>query len=352
MSWKSHALRVVGSFALVACSSSNNAAAPATNDGGGTSAEASVAGTDAGAKNPDTAPVVSVDRFSDAFAHLFKRSANASLPAANAPIACDQGPFITHGFGPDGEDVTYYNFDVLPTAPASIYAFFAGGTEVAGQLHVIDVLPGDSGYNDFWLVNMVTVPSDYVANSVTSLAEITAAGFPVTPTNMLVNCPVVPAGSTAMLRYTSESSALVRGWYRDQIVNYFSFDERALVATSGGAVPTAPILVTFNIDPSSTNAMSGPPSGFMTEPGTLQTHNVVSFLPASPAYSPLWVVTAYKDSSFAAVSNWATGTQAPVAAADIADVNCPVVAVAQAADGGVEAAATVGVDAAADAAGE
>src|SRR5579862_5184506 len=108
MSWKSHALRVVGSFALVACSSSNNAAAPTTNDGGGTSAEASVVGTDAGAKNPDTASVVSVDRFSDAFAHLFKRSANASLPAANAPIDCDQGPFITHGLGPDGEDVTYY----------------------------------------------------------------------------------------------------------------------------------------------------------------------------------------------------------------------------------------------------
>ncbi len=352
MSWKTHALVVVGPLALVACGSrSDNAAVTTTGDGGGTSAEASAVGTDGGARNPDTATVVSVDRFSDAFAHLFKRSANASFPAANAPIDCDQGAFITHGLGPDGEDVTYYNFDVLPTVPAPIYVFFSGGTEVAGQLHVIDALPGDPGYNDFWLVNMVTVPSGYVANSITSLAGITAAGYPVTPTKMLVNCPVVPAGSTAKLRYTSESSALVRGWYRDQIVNYFSFDEHALTTTSGGAVPTAPILVTFNIDPSPTNAMSGAPSGFMVEPGTLQTHNVIADLPAASAYSPLWTVTAYEDSSFSAVSNLATGNQAPVAAADIANVNCPVVAVAEAADGGVEAGAAV-VDAAADAVSE
>jgi hypothetical protein len=62
--------------------------------------EASLGGMDAAAKDPDTASVVSVDRFSDAFAHLFKRSANSSLPAANAPIDCDQGPFITLAWAP------------------------------------------------------------------------------------------------------------------------------------------------------------------------------------------------------------------------------------------------------------
>src|SRR5579872_5139098 len=89
---------------LVACSSHDNGS---PGDGGQTSSG------DGGAKNPDTAPIVSVDRFSDAFAHLFRRSANSALPAANAPINCDQGPFITHGLGPNGERVTYYNFDVL-----------------------------------------------------------------------------------------------------------------------------------------------------------------------------------------------------------------------------------------------
>ena len=328
----------IGLLTLAACSSSssNNASGLMMNDGGGSSPDA--APGDGGAKNPDTAPVVAVDRFSDAFAHLFKRSGNASLPAANAPINCDEGPFITHGLGPDGEKVAYYNFDVLPTVPAPIYAFFSGGTAVAGQLNVIDVLPGDPGYNDFWQVTMVAVPSGYVANSITSVAEITAAGFTTTPTPMLVNCPVVPAGSTATLRYTSEPSTLQRGWYRDQVVNYFSFDERALMTTAGGAVPTAPILVAFNIDPSASNPMSGPPSGFVMEPGTMQTHNVISVLPTQSGYSPLWSVTAYTSASFASVSSWATASAAPVAAANLGDVNCPVVAVAGVADGGTDAA--------------
>jgi len=168
-------------------------------------------------RNPDTTPVVSVDRFSDTAAHLFKRSANPAFPAANAPINFDQGPFITHGLGPQGEKVTYYNFDVMPTKPAPIFVFFAEGASapLPGQLNVIDVLPGDPGYNDFWQVTKVTVPSSYVANTVTSLAGINSAGFKLEATPMLVNCPVVPAGSTANLRLTpAEPSALVRGWYR------------------------------------------------------------------------------------------------------------------------------------------
>jgi len=342
-----------------ACSSSShsgsNESPEAGGDGGQTALDATTQMSDGGLgdggpKNPDTAPVVGVDRFSDAFAHLFKRSANAALPAANAPIDCDQGPFITRGLGPNGEKVAYYNFDVLPTTPAPIYVLFAGSAQVQGQLNIVDVLPGDSGYNDFWEVVKVAVPASYVANTVTSLAEIRAAGFAMTATTMLVNCPVVPAGSTAKLRYTSESAALQRGWYRDQVVNYFSFDERALGATAAGAVPVAPILVAFNIDPSSTNPMSGPPSGFVTEPGTMQTHNVISVLPTDSAYSPLWAVSAYKSSAFASVNNWTTASATPVAASGLGNVNCPVVTV-HAADGGApvgEGGAAGGLDAAGD----
>ena len=231
-----------------------------------------------------------------------------------------------------------FDLPVLPTTPAPIYVFFAGGTQVAGQLNVVDVVPGDPGYDDFWLVTKVAVPSDYVANSITSSAEITAAGFKTTPTTMLVNCPVVPAGSTAKLRYASESPALQRGWYRDKIVNYFSFDEHALMTGTGGAVPTAPILVAFNIDPNPSNPMSGPPSGFVTEMGTMQTHNVISVLPGDASYSPLWTVSAYKSASFSTVHNWTTASQAPVAGSALANVNCPVVAVTASADAGLDAA--------------
>jgi hypothetical protein len=310
---------VAGSFAILfvlgACSSSSNP--PSSSSGGG--------GT---AKDPAMAPIVAVDRFSDAFAHLFKRSANPAFPAPNAPIDFDQGAFITQGFGPAGEKITYYNFDVLPAGPAPIYVFFREGsaTELTEQLHIVDVLPGDQGYNDFWQVTKVTVPASYVANSVTSLAEIRAAGFALTPTNMLVNCPVVPDGSTARLRYTSqESTSLVDGWYRGQVVKYFSFLEHMLMMSGSTTVPIAPIYVTFNINPGPGNPTGGPPSGFETVPGSMQTHNVASVLPEDSSYSPLWMVSVYDNGAFASVSDLATATVAPVLNPNAGLVNCPIV---------------------------
>src|SRR5258708_6558955 len=163
---------------LAACSSSG-------------SSSPSEGGAAAVGKNPDTAPVVSVDPFSDGVAHPFKRSASSALPAANAPIDFDQGPFVTHGLGPGGERVTCYNCDVLPAAPAPIYVFFREGsaTELTEQLHVIDALPGEAGYNDFWRVTNGTVPPSYDPNSAPRLADIKPAGFAPTPAYLMLTCP-------------------------------------------------------------------------------------------------------------------------------------------------------------------
>ena len=274
--------------------------------------------------------MVAVDRFSDSFGHLFVRSANSALPAANAPIDFDSGaPFITHGFSAHGQTVTYYNFDVLPATPAPIYALFKPGATmpVDGQLNIIDVIPGDAGYNDFWRVVKVTVPASYVANSVTSLDEIAKAGYAQERTTMLVNCPVVPAGSTAALRTSAaDSPALVRGWYKNQVVSYFNFMEHPLSVTTDGAVPLSDIFVTFNVNPDPSNPSSGPASGFRTESGSMQTHNVIETLPEDADYSPLWDVNIYDNSAFAAVSNLTSATQAPLLKASAALVNCPVVA--------------------------
>jgi hypothetical protein len=276
------------------------------------------------AKDPATAAKVSVDRFSDKAATLMRRSASPSLPAANQAVAFDSGePFITAGLGPRGEHVRYYNFDVQPIAPAPIYVFFrAGGIPVDGQLNVVDVVPGDPGYNDFWQVQKVTVPSSYVPNSVTSLAEITAADFPIEPTQMLVNCPVVPDGSVATLRFGGQASGLQSGWYKGMVVKYFSFEEKAL---SGAAVPVAPIFVAFKINPDKPGG--GPASGFVTEPGSAQTHNVVTVLPADTGYSPLWSVDVYDNSAFATVTDLATVQATPQLGSGVASVNCPIVEV-------------------------
>jgi hypothetical protein len=196
---------------------------------------------------------------------------------------------------------------------------------VSGQLNIIDVVPGDAGYNDFWLVEKVTVPTSYVANTVTSYDEIMQMGYSVTATTSIVNCPVVPKGSVARKRFLStESAELTRGWYNNKVVYYFNFFEKELMAVNG-KVPTSDIYVCFNINPDQTGG--GPASGFKTEDNmaTGQTHNVPETLPDDAAYSPLWDVQIYNNSSFGNVTNLATVKAAPIMAMDAVIVNCPIV---------------------------
>ena len=150
--------------------------------------------------DPDT---VSIDRFSADAGHLFIRNDTNGLPGPNAPINFDMEPFFSKGLGPNGELIGYYNFDVMSTEPAPIYVLFREGemTPVEGQHNIIDVIPGDTAYNDFWEVHKVTVPEDYVANAVTSYQQIMDSAYSIEETTILVNCPVVPYGSTAKLRY-------------------------------------------------------------------------------------------------------------------------------------------------------
>ncbi|HEX5169082.1 MAG TPA: hypothetical protein VFW11_07895, partial [Cyclobacteriaceae bacterium] len=171
----------------------------------------------------NTAEKVTVDRFSADAGTLMVRDGSNGLPAANAPINFDQAPFITKGLGPSGENVEYYNFDVQPVGAAPIYVLFKEGssTPVPNQLNIIDDIPGDNDYNDFWQVHKVTVPSNYKANQVASLAEIMTAGYTIEQTPTLVNCPVVPEGSTASKRLTGGTTGLVMGWYKEKIVFYF-----------------------------------------------------------------------------------------------------------------------------------
>jgi len=278
--------------------------------------------------NPDMAEKVSVDRFSSAAGQLQVRTSTNGLPAPNAPVNFDQGPFITKGLGPQGQHIQYYNFDLHPVTPAPIYVLFRSGesSPVQGQLNIVDVLPGDAHYNDFWQVIKVTVPSTYKANEVASYDDIVSRQYKMEATTSLVNCPVVPEGSTASKRLNGESTALVRGWYDNKVVFYFNFGEKDLMAVAG-QIPTAGIYVSFVVNPSSTNPNSGPASGFDTETGSDQTHNVLSALPTDPGYSPLWVVSAYDNADFNSVSNLSTSLNAHFVGTAIAIVNCPVVSI-------------------------
>ncbi|MEO5950954.1 MAG: hypothetical protein ABIQ44_00625, partial [Chloroflexia bacterium] len=85
---------------------------------------------------------------------------------------------------------------------APIYAFITGFDAqsnpqfVAGQHNIIDVLPGMAGYTAFWDVNLVEVPAGYVANTITSRAQVLASGYKIVDPGILVNCPVVRTDDT------------------------------------------------------------------------------------------------------------------------------------------------------------
>lgn len=279
------------------------------------------------AKDPNTAQIVSIDRFSDVAATLMKRSEDPLLPSANESINFDLGDFITQGFGPDGQVVVYYNFDVQPLTPAPIYVLYKEDSDepLEDQLNIINVIPGDVGYNDFWLVTKVTVPENYIANTLTNYNDIISAGYSKEVTSTLVNCPVVPQGSIANMRLSTESKTLDRGWYKDQIVYYFTFMEKALEANAGGLTPISPIYVTFNINPDDLNSESGPPSGIVTEPGSVQSHNVIATIPSDEDYSPLWSVYVYDNADFDAVMDLSTAQAANILGQGVMYVNCPVV---------------------------
>jgi hypothetical protein len=274
--------------------------------------------------DPADAPRASVDRFSGDAGTLMVREEMSQLPGPDEPIDFDQGPFITQGLGPDGNVVQYYNFDVQPTEPAPIYAlFYENGDPVEDQLNIVDVIPGDDGYNDFWHVNKVTVPDEYEANTITSVAGLTEAGYDIEATEIIKNCPIVPDGSTARKRHGDGTAELVEGWYDGQVVSYFLFEEASLETTGDGGVPLSPIYVSFNTNPGADGG--GPPSGFMTESGSVQTHNVVATLPGDAGYSPLWMVTIYDNADFQSVTDLDSATSATILANGAATVNCPII---------------------------
>lgn len=225
------------------------------------SSEDDMKGAGGAPMDPDRAEQVRVDRFSDSAGHLQKRSDSPALPAPNEAVNFDEGPFITEGFGPGGEIIKYYNFDVQPTEPAPIYVPMRNGKPIAGQLNIVGVVPGDTGYNDFWQVVSVLVPDTYKANTFTSVEQITASGYQIEATDTIVNCPIVPEHSTASLRAEGDSSGtgLTRGWYAGMVVNYFNFGEKkGGIHTSGGKVPLSPIYVTFNDDTQGPASVSRP----------------------------------------------------------------------------------------------
>jgi len=167
--------------------------------------------------------------------------------------------------------VSYLDYGPQSNVAVPILAFFQASsptTPVAGQRNIIDTIPGQPGYSDFWRVYKVLAPAGYVANSIRSLAEAVASGYTIEATDTIVNCPVVNPGATIQ----GSSSSPVSGWYRNREVFYF--DHGTGSPAEGFVVVDAPIYAFFH-------GNGTPVAG---------QRNVIDVLPTQPGYSDLWKV--------------------------------------------------------------
>ena len=206
----------------------------------------------------------------------------ALLFAAGAAPALAQGETfeLTQGWY-EGRATFYYDFGAntpatdngrgVATAPiyVPITGMDAEGNPqmVEGQHNIVGVVPGDEGYSDLWEVTFVTVPADYAANSLTSVQQVLDSGYELTRPGVLVNCPIVPEGSTL----AEGGAPLVQGWYEGEPVFYFDFGPHPAT--------TAPIYAFIT-------GMDADGNPQFVE----GQHNVVGVIPGDEGYSDFWYV--------------------------------------------------------------
>ncbi len=179
----------------------------------------------------------------------------------------------------EGRATYYYDFgasspplnDAKTVAHIPIYVLVTGFDSngqpqpVADQHNIVDFVPGDPGYSDLWQVNFVTVPANYIANTVRSLDDVQKAGYPIKATDQLVNCPVVPLNSSL----AEGTPGLTKGWYKGKEVHYFDF----------GPSPdfTLPIYAFITGLDSAGNPQFVPGQ-----------HNIIGVIPGQGGYSAFW----------------------------------------------------------------
>jgi hypothetical protein len=184
----------------------------------------------------------------------------------------------------DDEAVQYWDFGPNPNVAIPILVFFQADspdTPVSGQNNIIDSIPGQPGYSDFWRVHKVLAPSGYTPNSIKSFEAAVNSGYTIEITDIVVNCPVVNPDTTL----EGSDQDLVQGWYRDMKVFYFDFGTRS--PNDGSIVLRAPIWVFFLEDGTAVEGQN----------------NVIDLLPDEEGYSDLWHVhKVVVDSSYVANS--------------------------------------------------
>lgn len=198
-----------------------------------------------------SAPLVSVDRFSDAAGTLLRRSADPKLPGPNIPFSLDDPPFRIEVTSKDGNPAHCYDLDVRPAKPNRLYVFYDSRNNYRlGQFPVIDSIPGDPGYSDLWDIWKVITPDAFYesnwlrdAKTLQLLLDDPASGFTAASTGIYLNAPIVPEGTAASLKAEARTGGPTQryyAWYRGKRAPYLYF-EGSLRLDAAGAIPVARI---------------------------------------------------------------------------------------------------------------
>jgi hypothetical protein len=135
----------------------------------------------------------------------------------------------------DGDRVTYYDLGRSSNSSSPAYRMVDGiGNPIEGQGLIFGELrpgvlvdaPFSPSYSDFHRIWDVQVPAGYVPDEIRSLSAIQAANLTMVERDLVLNSPMVPAGST-LIGTGSGSHPLLQGWWEDQTVHYFRFESSA-----------------------------------------------------------------------------------------------------------------------------
>ena len=230
-----------------------------------------------------TAPVLSVDRFSDAAGTLLRRSLDPKLPKPNESFSLDDAKFKLAVAGPGGFTGQCYNLDVRPAKPNRYYVFYDRLNNYRlGQYPVIEKAPGDPGYSDLWDIWKIVTPDTFQetnwvrdAATVDRLLRDPAGGFRASSTGVYLNAPIVPDGTKAGSKAEGKAGAarLWYAWYQGKRAPFLYFEGSLHLASDGG-IPVAAMKL-------SGKRAHWPPA----EPLQALTW------PKGPGYSPLVTVT-------------------------------------------------------------
>ena len=234
------------------------------------------------------APLLIVDRFSDAAGSRLRRSVHLDLPGPGQPIDLDAPAFLRTVEGQDGSPQSCYDLDLRSEKPGRFYVFYDTLNQyIITQFPVIDRAPGDPNYTDMWEIWKVVIPNGQPRDNrirdfetVQTLVSDPSSGYKAVKTGSLLNAPIVPDGSRASMKADNRAGAvaLLYSWYRGRRAPYFYFEQYLL---SDSDAPVSTMRTRTPADPMEQKA--GDAAGNSVP--------VVGALPMQPGYSPLMKIT-------------------------------------------------------------